>query len=137
MTSLIIEPASDGTANPSPLQRLGGRAGLDALIGALYFNILRDDRLARAFSGVDIGAVMSRQRDFFTIVLGADGTCSGRRLRAAHRRLLEEQGLDPRHFDALIDILAMTLDDLGHRGELARSIIGRFTALGDDVLDCG
>ncbi len=133
MTSATTEPAPDATANPSLLQRLGGRAGLDVLIGALYFNILRDDRLARSFSGVDIQAVMSRQRDFFTIVLGANGTCSGRRLRAAHRRLLEEQGLSERHFDVLIDVLAMTLDDLGHEDDLARSIIGRLATLGDDV----
>ena len=135
MTSVTTEPLPDEKAAFSLLKRLGGRTGLDALIGAFYFNMLRDGRVADVFSQVDIEAVMSRQRDILMLSFANDDACANRQLRAAHRRLVQEQGLEEPHFDALIDILARTLDDLGHTGQLGRSIIGRFAALRDGGRD--
>ncbi len=132
MASTKIEPAPDTKSDSSLLDRVGGRGGVDALIGALYFNVLRDDRVACFFSDVDVAAVMAHQRKLLTMALDDDGSFSARKPRPAHKRLVEEQGLD---FDALIEILATTLDDLGYKGDLARSIIRRFAEFRDDVLN--
>jgi hemoglobin len=132
MASTTIEPAPDTKSDSSLLDRVGGQAGLDALIGAWYFNVLRDDRVACFFSGIDVAAVMAHQRKLLAAALDNDGAFSPLKPRLANERPVEEQGLD---FDTLIEILTTTLGDLGHKGDLARSIIRRFAALRDDVLN--
>jgi truncated hemoglobin YjbI len=135
MTSVKTGLPPDGNANSPLLKRVGGQAGLDALVGAFFFNALRDERVADRYAGVNLEVVMRQQRQLLAMACGKDGPGPSRQLRVAHRRLVEELGLGARHFDALIEILATTLDNLGHRGEPARSIVGRFAALKDDVLD--
>lgn len=132
---LAGEVVADSTA--TLLQQLGGQAGLDALVGAFYFNVLNDDRVAHFFAGADVDAVRYHQRRFLATALGGPNQYRGRSLRDAHRHLVEEHGLNGSHFDAIIEILATTLDDFGHRGALAQTVVARVAAMGDDVLGTG
>lgn len=98
----------------SLLTRIGGIETLDTLVGALYFNILNDPRLAHFFEHVPIPRVVSHQRQFLLMVLGGglSTSVSDDRLANAHRDLIENYGLGVRHFDAVIENLELTLRDL-------------------------
>ena len=127
-------PQNPAATSPSLLQALGGPGALDALVGAFYFNVLRDARLARFFTNTDIEAVRNHQRAFLAAVLGGEDQYRGRSLFQAHRSLVEEHGLDHSHFDAIAEVLASTIQQFGHPDELNQKIIARVDALRADVL---
>ncbi len=136
MDEPIAQTESDsGTGSTVPLlEQLGGEKALDTLIGAFYFNVLQDKRVLRFFDDADIDAIRNHQRKLFELVLGGKSDYRGRRIDDAHRRLVEERGLDDRGFDVVIEILALTLGDLGYSGELTRRVVGRVAAFRDEVL---
>lgn len=116
------------------LECLGGEEAVDALVGALYFNILNDDRVARFFTATDVDALRNHQRRFLTFAFGGEDRYQGRSMREAHQRLVEEQGLNDSHFDAITEILAVTLADFGYRSDLVRRVVARVGELREDVL---
>ncbi len=120
--------------DPTLLQQLGGEVSLNALVGAFYFNILRDARLSRFFMAADVDAVRNHQREFLAIALDGSNRPRKAELREAHRSLVLHGGLNQDHFDAMTDILASTLSQLGHPAALSQSIVNVVTALSGDVL---
>lgn len=127
----------NGAAERTPqslLESLGGEEAVDALVGALYFNILNDGRVARFFASVDVDVIRNHQRRFLTFALGGEDHYRGRGMREAHRRLVEEQGLDDSHFDAIVHILAATLADFDYPADLIREVIATVGTLRDEVL---
>ena len=72
--------------------------------------------------------------------LGTEDNRTGhqwRRIKYAYRdarRLAEEQGLNDSHFDAITEILAVTLADFGYRSELVRRVVARVAELREEVL---
>jgi hemoglobin len=124
-----------GTASPQTLlEQLGGDSALDALVGAFYFNVLVDDRVAMFFADTDIEVILNHQRMFLATVLGVENRYRGRNLRDAHRALVEKSGLDDTHFDAIVEILSFTLDQFGYPNELRQQVVSRVLALRHEVL---
>jgi hemoglobin len=95
------------------LDRMGGPQSLNALVGAFYFNVLSDRRIARFFDDVPMSRVIRHQYLFLSNAFGGDNQYGGRTLADAHRTLIDHQGLRECHFDALVEVLADTLFDLG------------------------
>ncbi len=122
-------------ANPAPtlLIQLGGPSALDALVGAFYFNILRDARVAGFFAHTDVDAVRRHQRAFLEAALGGASHYQGRDLTTAHRQLVQNEGLRHSHFDAMADVLASTLRQLGHPIKLRQQILAEVRALAPAV----
>jgi hemoglobin len=110
-------------------ERVGGAGSIDALVGAFYFNVLRDERVAHFFRDVSVNRVIHHQRLFLTEALGGGRGYAGRSLAAAHSRLIAEAGLKPEHFDAVIEILATTLTDLEVDEDAAQEVIDRVASL--------
>jgi len=115
-------------------QEMGGQSALDALVGAFYFNVLNDQRLAHFFATSNTDAIRNHQRRFLAAVLGGPDLYHGRTLLQAHRSLVQEHGLDHSHFDAMADLLASTVHQFGHPKELNQKIVARVNALRADVL---
>lgn len=120
---------------PTLLLELGGQSALDALVGAFYFNVLTDERLAHFFANSDTEAIRNHQRKFFAVLLGGQDLYRGRSLNEAHRVLVQEHGLNHDHFDAIAEVLAATLHQFGHSTKLNQKIISRVHALRADVLN--
>lgn len=125
------------------LTRIGGAGAVDTLVGALYFNILNDPRLARFFEHVPVSRVVAHQRQFLMMALdsGKTGTSSPpgkneRWLAHAHSHLIETHGLDYRHFDAVIENLEMTLRDLEVPEADAREVVAVLAATRTQIF-CG
>ncbi len=116
------------------LERLGGDSSLDALVGAFYFKVLLDDRLAGFFADKDVELILNHQRMFLATVLGVEDRYRGRNLRDAHRALVEKSGLNDGHFDAVVELLSSTLEQFGYASELRHEVASRVLQLRDDVL---
>ncbi len=118
----------------SLLKELGGQLALDAFVGAFYFNVLHDTRLARFLANTNIDALRKHQRMFLAAALGGEDQYCGRSLFQAHRSLVQERGLDHSHFDAITEILVSTIQQFGHPEKLIQKVIARVNALRADVL---
>ena len=85
----------------SHYDRLGGAEAIRAAVDKLYLRILRDDRLAPYFSGVDVARVKRHQVLFLCALLGGPQTYDGPSLYQAHRGL----GITPADYDRVVDHL--------------------------------
>jgi len=95
--------------NLSLYERLGGSAAIDAVVDKFYQRILADKRIQRFFTSTNIPRLRQMQKDFLTVAFGGPNRYSGQDMRAAHRRLVRDQGLNDSHFDAVLEDLRDTL----------------------------
>ena len=94
-------------------EKLGGEAAVNAAVGRFYEKLLADPRVKRFFVGVDMPTQIAHQKRFLTYAFGGAAQYAGRSMAEAHRRLVDELGLDDTHFDAVVENLAQTLGELG------------------------
>lgn len=94
-------------------ERLGGAPAIEAAVEVFYERLLADTRVNRFFTGVDLDRQRSHQVRFLSYAFGGLPNYNGLSMQTAHRRLVEEQGLDDSHFDAVIENLTATLNQLG------------------------
>lgn len=95
----------------SIFKQLGGEAAVDAAVEVFYRKVLSDDRISHFFEGVDMAAQASKQKAFLTMAFGGPHSYSGLDMRRAHAHLVEK-GLNDFHFDAVMENLAATMQEL-------------------------
>ena len=120
------------TTDVSLYERLGGSLAIRAVTEAFYRKVLADDLLAPYFDDVDMDRQIAKQTAFLTMVLGGPAEYTGRDLRTAHSGL---QGLDDRHFDAVVAQLAATLREFGADEADIGAVAAVAAAVRDDVLN--
>lgn len=116
-------------------EQLGGQPAMDAAVQLFYGKVLADDHIARFFDGVDMDKQMAKQKRFLTMITGGPNKYTGRSMRAAHRKLVEKQGLDDSHFDHVAMHLQATLEELGVAPDLVAGVMAKAASLRDDVLN--
>ena len=116
--------------NPSLFEQLGGEAAVDAAVDIFYRKVLNDGRINRFFEGVDMDKQAAKQKAFLTMAFGGPHNYTGLDMRKGHARLVE-QGLDDSHFDAVVEDLAGTLQELG----VADALIGQVAAIAESTRD--
>ena len=92
--------------------RLGGAPAMEAAVDIFYRKVLVDERINRFFEDVDMDRQAAKQKAFLTMVTGGPNAYSGLDMRQAHKPLVA-QGLNDVHFDAVVELLAGTLQELG------------------------
>ncbi|BBA36605.1 globin [Methylocaldum marinum] len=95
----------------SIFEQLGGEAAVDAAVEVFYRKVLSDDRISHFFEGVDMAAQAAKQKAFLTMAFGGPHGYSGLDMRRAHAHLVEK-GLNDFHFDAVMENLAATMQEL-------------------------
>ena len=108
---------------------IGGEAAVNAAVDLFYRKVLADDRISRFFEGVDMDKQAAAQKGFLTFALGGPNNYTGRDMRAAHSRLVNEMGLTDEHFDAVMENLGATLKELG----VADDLIGKAAAIAEST----
>lgn len=108
---------------------------MDAAVDLFYQKVLADDRINYFFDGIDMDRQRKMQKAFLTFALGGPNNYSGRGMRAAHKRLVEEKGLAEPHFDAVMENLGATLKELNVPDELIAQAAETAMALKPDVLN--
>jgi len=117
--------------------KIGGEAAVDAAVGLFYDKVLADERIKHFFEGLDMERQHRMQKGFLTFAFGGPNNYSGKSMAAAHRKLVDEQGLDDSHFDAVIEDLGATLVELGVPDELIAEAAGIAESVRDAVLGRG
>ena len=119
----------------SLFEKLGGEAAVSAAVDKFYGKVLSDDRINHFFVGVDMERQQKHMKRFMAYAFGGAPDYPGRTLRAAHRRLVDEMGLTDKHFDAVMENLGATLQELEVPEELITEAAQIVESARDDVLN--
>ncbi len=121
---------TDHTREDTLYERIGGEAGIDAMVVAFYNRVLSDGDLAPFFEHVEMDKLRDMQREFFSAALGGDIDYSGPPLRHTHHAYKIER----RHFARFVDYLLETLRDRGMAEGDVSAIIARVNTYSDDII---
>ncbi len=101
-----------------------GRARVHQVVSDFYGAVLRSNRLAPYFEGVDVHGLMQHQAAFLAAVMGGPTQHSDRDIEKAHHGL----GVDPGDFKEMIRLLRASLEKLEFDPEDVEIITGRYYA---------
>lgn len=113
--------------------RLGGADAVDAAVDIFYGKVLADPILQPFFSDTNMARQRAMQKAFLTVAFGGPSAYTGRSMRAAHGKAVE-QGLGDRHFDAVVTHLGTTLTELGVPHDLIKAVADVAESVRTDVL---
>ena len=105
-------------------ERLGGEAGVIALLDSLYLRAVADPLLSPFLAGINIDRLKSSQFAFVSQATGGPHQYVGSLLQA-HARLRIEQ----RHFDAFAAHMRAALQDLGEGDVLINELMSMVQAV--------
>jgi len=117
----------------SVYDRIGGEAAMDAAVDLFYRKVLADARINEFFDGVDMERQAAKQKAFLTMALGGPHNYTGKDMRAGHAHLVA-RGLNDSHFDAVMENLGATLNELGVPDELIAEAAAIAESTRNDVL---
>ncbi len=115
-------------------EELGGEAAVELAVDKFYDKVLADDRVKHFFEGLDMARQRKMQASFLKFAFGGPFHYNGRGMRAAHKKLALEKGMGDSHFDAIVELLASTLSDLGIGQHLIDQVAAKCETLRNDVL---
>lgn len=98
--------------NATLYEQLGGEAAVNAAVDIFYRKVLADHRINRFFDNTDIEKQAAKQKAFLTMAFGGPNNYNGTDMRQAHAHLVKKLGLDDSHFDAVMEHLGATLQEL-------------------------
>lgn len=114
-------------------EKLGGEKAIEAAVDTFYMKVLADPRINHFFEGVEMVKQGRMQKNFLTFAFGGPHNYDGRNMRAAHSKLVA-RGLNDSHFDAVVEHLATTLQELGVAQELIDEVAAVAESVRSDVL---
>jgi hemoglobin len=103
-------------------EKLGGADAIDLAVDKFYERVLQDERIKHYFADVDMVKQREHQKAFLTYAFGGTDKYDGRYMRQAHKDLVEKQGLNSEHFDAVAEDLMETLKEMGVSQELMAEV---------------
>lgn len=128
-----IEQAS-ATEDLSLYERIGGRDAVNEAVDIFYQKVIADSRIKHFFDAVDMSRQRNKQKAFLTFAFGGAPNYPGKNLREAHKKLVD-MGLKDEHFDAVIENLGATLQELNVPEDLIQEAAAIALSTRDDVLN--
>lgn len=113
--------------------QLGGEAAVNAAVDIFYRKVLSDHRINRFFDNTDMEEQAAKQKAFLTMAFGGPNNYSGTDMRNAHAKLVK-MGLDSSHFNAVMEHLSGTLQELNVPQELIAQVAAIAESTRSDVL---
>ncbi|WP_455207208.1 group I truncated hemoglobin [Kaarinaea lacus] len=114
-------------------EKIGGDAAVNAAVDIFYRKVLADDRISSFFEGVDMEKQAAKQKAFLTMAFGGPHNYSGKDMRDGHAHLVKN-GLNDSHFDAVMENLGATLQELNVPDELIQEAAAIAESTRNDVL---
>ena len=118
---------------PTLYERLGGEAAVNAAVDLFYGKVLADYRINRFFDKTDMAKQVEHLKAFMTVAFGGPNNYSGRSLRDSHARLVK-MGLGDSHFDAVMEHLGATMQELNVPAELIQEAAALVESVRGEVL---
>jgi len=117
----------------SLFERIGGDAAVNAAVDIFYRKVLSDDRINSFFEGIDMDKQAAKQKAFLTLAFGGPSNYSGKDMRDGHAHLVA-RGLNDSHFDAVMEHLGGTLQELNVPADLIAEAAAIAESTRNDVL---
>jgi hemoglobin len=114
-------------------ERIGGEPAVNAAVDIFYRKVLNDHRINRFFDNVDMEKQAAKQKAFLTMAFGGPHNYTGEDMRKGHEHLVK-MGLDDSHFDAVVENLGATLEELNVPQELINEVVEICETTRNDVL---
>src|ERR1700690_2612517 len=114
-------------------EEIGGAAAVDAAVDIFYRKVLKDQRISRFFTGVDMGKQAAKQKAFLTMAFGGPNNYTGLDMRKGHAHLVK-QGLNDSHFAAVVEDFGATLKELKVPDHLIAKVAAVAETTRNDVL---
>ncbi|OIQ63749.1 group 1 truncated hemoglobin GlbN [mine drainage metagenome] len=114
--------------------KLGGEAAVNAAVDVFYRRVLSDDRISDFFEDVDMERQAAKQKAFLTMAFGGPVNYSGADMRKGHAHLVA-RGLNDSHFDAVVENLVASLQELNVPAELIAEVGAVCESTRSDVLN--
>lgn len=114
-------------------EKLGGEEAVNVAVDIFYRKVLSDHRIYRFFDNTNMEEQAAKQKAFLTMAFGGPNNYSGADMRTAHARLVK-LGLDNSHFDAVMEHLRATLEELNVPEELIAEVATIAEGARKDVL---
>ena len=118
----------------SLFDKIGGQGAVNAAIDIFYRKVIADERINKFFIGIDMKVQSEKQKGFLTMALGGPNNYSGKKLREGHSYLVS-LGLNDEHFNAVVDNLGLTLEELEVAVELIEEVKTLLESTRNDVLN--
>ena len=115
-------------------ESLGGEPSINAAVDIFYQKVLEDDRVNYFFEGMDMDRQRKMQKAFLTFALGGPNNYKGKGMRIAHQKLVTERGLNESHFNAVVESLGATLQELDVPENLIAEAAATVISLKPDIL---
>ncbi|QSQ12515.1 group I truncated hemoglobin [Myxococcus landrumensis] len=125
---------STAAQQKSVYEQIGGEPAMAAAVEVFYRKVLSDERISHFFEDVDMERQASKQKAFLTMVTGGPSSYSGKDMRAGHAHLVK-RGLNDVHFDAVVEHLRATLEELGVAAPLVAQVLAIAGGARADVLN--
>ncbi len=119
----------------SLFDRIGGMEAVMAATDIFYEKVLADPVISHFFAAIDMQSQTQKMVAFMTWAFDGPSEYRGRDLRAAHKHLVANQGLNDTHFDAVATHLVATLQELEVPQPLIDEAIAIVASTRNDVLD--
>jgi len=103
-------------------EKLGGAEAVNLAVDKFYERVLQDDRIKDFFANTDMVKQKAHQKAFLTYAFGGTDKYDGRYMREAHQELVEKNGLNESHFNAVAEDLLETLTEMGVSEELRNEV---------------
>ncbi|MEN9222167.1 MAG: group 1 truncated hemoglobin [Thermostichus sp. BF3_bins_97] len=116
-------------------EQMGGAPAVEAAVDNFYQRVLADERISHFFAGVDMQKQRGHQINFLTYAFGGSSQYRGRSMQKAHQRLVEDMGLTNVHFDAVVENLVATLQELNVPNPLIQEVGTIAESIRADVLN--
>ena len=131
----MTDPQDNAEATLSkPLyERIGAEPAVNAAVDIFYRKVLSDHRINRFFDNVDMEKQAAKQKAFLTMAFGGPHNYTGEDMRKGHAHLVK-MGLDDSHFDAVVENLGATLEELNVPQELIAEVVAICETTRNDVL---
>ncbi len=114
-------------------EQLGGSPAVDAAVDIFYRKVLVDDRISSFFDGLDMDTQIAKQKGFLTMAFGGPNAYTGKSMRDGHAHLVR-RGLNDSHVDAVLELLAASLRELGVTEPLIAQVAAIAESTRNDVL---
>lgn len=115
-------------------EQLGGEPAVNAAVDIFYRKVLSDHRINRFFDKSDMEKQAAKQKAFLTMAFGGPNNYTGTDMRQAHDHLVKKMGLDDSHFDAVMEHLTATLQELNVSENLIAQVAAIAESTRNDIL---
>jgi hemoglobin len=114
-------------------KQIGGREAVTAAVDIFYNKVLGDERIKHFFTSLDMKDQRRKQILFLTYAFGGPNNYDARGMREAHAKLVE-RGLNGEHFNAVVEHLGATLQELNVPADLVTMAASIAESTRTDVL---